>query len=180
MSDLIKYLKNNKSLKITCPKCGDLISPSQANLFDVREKYPPKIQAILKRIMNNQNKLKIKLEAKIYKIKEQIIAQKKEEKLLITKIKNKPKKIKTITKHINIGQIVEEILPASKFFTYDVRDCRALYKPIDYISFNGLSKKKNVQSISILEIKSGSARLQQNQKEIKQHIEAGNIQYMEY
>ena len=75
---------------------------------------------------------------------------------------------------------MEKILPATSKFRYNVKDCRALFDPIDYVSFNGLDAQKKVESISFLEVKTGNARLQKNQKLIKRAVEKGNIKLKKY
>ena len=180
MSEIIDLFRSSKNVLIKCPSCGETINSNQVILFDIREKYPAKIRNILTSAINYQTSLKKRLETKITKIKNQIDTIKAEQRMLKEKIRTKPKRIKTITTAINMGQIIEAILPANKNFQYDVRDCRTIYKPIDYIAFNGLTKNKKVQSISVIEVKSGNATLQSNQKNIKSKIEQGHIKYLEY
>jgi predicted Holliday junction resolvase-like endonuclease len=40
-------------------------------------------------------------------------------------------------------------------FSFDRNDCRSLFDPIDYIIFEGLSKKNSVSKILFTEIKTG-------------------------
>lgn len=180
MSEIIDFLMTSKNIQLKCPYCGEQFDSNKSNLFDIRENYPLKIKNFLTSIIKNQIMLKKQQENKILKLKSQLNIYKDEQKSIKDKIRTKPKRIKTITTAINIGQIIEAIIPASKNFRYDVKDCRAIYKPIDYIAFNGLSKNKKTQSITIIEIKSGNARLQSNQRDIKEKIENGNIKYLEY
>lgn len=180
MSEIIKFLTSEKGFQIKCPNCGEIIEAKKSNLFDIRENYPPKIKTIISSMINKQNQTTRSLEKNVLKLNSQLKDMNSEKSIIKNKIKSKPKRIKTITKHVNIGQIIEKILPGSKSFRYDVKDCRAIFDPIDYISFNGLTKDKEVESITIIEIKSGDASLQRNQKNIKKQIENGKIKYLEY
>ena len=59
-------------------------------------------------------------------------------------------------------------------------DCRSLFDPIDYIIFEGLHKKGVVSKIIFTDIKTGAARLKNNQKEIKLAIENKKIEFKTY
>jgi predicted Holliday junction resolvase-like endonuclease len=41
---------------------------------------------------------------------------------------------------VNLGKIVEKIVPSFSSFAHAAGDCRALFEPIDYIVFSGLAK----------------------------------------
>ena len=178
MSEIIELIMRS-NLQVMCPKCGEILEAKKANLFDIREKYPPKIFSLIKSIINEQKILLLKNTKKYKDMASRLKSAKNDFALIKEKIRSKPKRVKTITKHVNIGQIFESVLPASKHFKYDQKDCRAIFDPIDYISFNGLSKK-NVSSITLIEIKSGEATLQRNQKNIRNQIENNCVKYMEY
>lgn len=180
MNNVIEVLTETNEILLKCPRCSETFSPKKASLFDVRENYPKRIQKYLldsiKKASDENKNVNAKIEARSHKISE----LKQEQKLLKEKIRQKPKRIKTITKHVNIGQILEKILPASKKFEYDPADCRSMFDPIDYVSFNGLTKKKIIESISFIEIKTGGASLQNNQKDIKTKIEENHTKFLEY
>ena len=180
MSEIIKLITSTRGFQIKCPNCGEFSDVKQANLFDIREEYPPKIKNFIIAIINNQKRISMKAERKIKKLNSELKILNKEKVLIKSKIKSKPKRVKTITRHINIGQIIEKILPGSRNFKFEQKDCRALFDPIDYIAFNGLTKSNKIDFITLIEIKSGDATLQRNQKNIKSQIENGKIKYLEY
>ncbi len=57
-----------------------------------------------------------------------------------------------------------------KSFRFNSNDCRSLFDPIDYIIFEGLSAKGKVERILFTDIKTGNARLNNHQKEIRSVI----------
>jgi predicted Holliday junction resolvase-like endonuclease len=65
-------------------------------------------------------------------------------------------------------------------FPFDHKDCRSLFKPIDYIFFEGLSNKGSVSKIIFTEIKSGNAYLNRHQKEIKNLVANKKVQLKIY
>ena len=78
---------------------------------------------------------------------------------------------------VNFGFISERIAPALPQFPFAHKDCRSLFDPIDYIIFEGLNKGDTVTKIIFAEIKTGNARLNGHQKEIKSLIENKKVQF---
>jgi predicted Holliday junction resolvase-like endonuclease len=180
MNELIEIISSSKEILIKCTNCSETFSPRQASLFDIREKYPEKIRRYLENSINKAVKENGEISNKIKATIQKINGTKLEQNIIKQKIRQKPKRIKTITQQVNIGQILEKILPASKKFDFDPADCRSIFDPIDYVSFNGLSKKTNIESITLIEIKTGGATLQKNQKDIKEKIAANKTKFVEY
>lgn len=174
MENVLKILESINGLYITCPSCDESFTIKKARLFDIREPYSHKIKAV---IANHRIRLQKELNS-IEKEKKDYLAKidniKLKERQLIMRMKNRPIKTEIVTKSTNIGQILEKILPSSKNFTFDTRECVSLFKPIDYLAFKGLIKN-NVNCISFIEVKTGDARLSPSQKKIKQIIEEGNV-----
>ncbi len=158
---IVDELNRIQGLEIECPECGESFSPKRARLFSIKNDMPPKIQQFL--LKKNEE-----LDNQFGEIKEQRAE-------LRTRKKEKPEKIKVTTAAVNFGKIVEKIIPSFDSFPFDLRDCRALYEPIDYIIFNNLSKKGTVESIVFSDVKSGKAQLQDNQKQIKRLVENGKV-----
>jgi len=77
---------------------------------------------------------------------------------------------------VNIGFILERLVPCMDDFSFERNDCRSLFDPIDYVIFEGLSTKGAVSRIIFSDIKTGRARLKKNQKEIRDLVEAGNVE----
>jgi predicted Holliday junction resolvase-like endonuclease len=78
---------------------------------------------------------------------------------------------------VNIGKIVEKIVPSFASFQHSPGDCRALFEPIDYLIFSGLTKNGKVDSLLFVDVKSGNARLNGDQRAIKDAIEAGSVDF---
>jgi predicted Holliday junction resolvase-like endonuclease len=93
---------------------------------------------------------------------------------------NMIKKPQTTAKAVNVGFILERIAPAFDQFPFEHNDCRSLFDPIDYVIFEGLHKKGVVSKIIFTDIKTGAARLKNNQKEIKSIIENKKIEFKTY
>ena len=65
-----------------------------------------------------------------------------------------------------IGKILEKVLPYYKDFKFPLSDCRFLAEPLDVIVFEGASKN-DVKNIIFMDIKTGNASLQKNQRQIR-------------
>jgi len=75
---------------------------------------------------------------------------------------------------VGFGKIIEKFIPAYKDLKLQFCECRPLYEPIDIIVFNGLMKRE-VDLITFLEIKSGSASLNRHQRIIKDAVLEGKV-----
>ncbi len=155
--EIIRTLEEN-NFYVECPCCGEPILLKDAGLFylddfssDAEELYQQKVA-----------------ECKL------------REKQLREKRKKISKKSEVSTAAINIGFISERIAPLMKDFSFDRNDCRSLFDPIDYIIFEGLSKKNSVSKILFTEIKTGGARLNPHQKEIRNLVERKKVTWDTY
>ena len=83
-------------------------------------------------------------------------------------------------KSVNIGFMLERLAPSMRQFRFDRNDCRSLFDPIDYLIFEGLSKRRQVSKIFFTDIKTGGARLKSNQKEIKSLVERRKVEWDTY
>lgn len=158
---VVNELNNILGLQIECPYCGESFSARSAHLFSIKEDLPPKVIKYLEQKNNELNQ-------QLVDIKEQRKELREEEQI-------KPRQIKVTTEAVNFGKIVEKIIPAFKSFPFVARDCRALYEPIDYVIFSGLSKNGIVESITFTDVKSGNAKLQDNHKQIMRLVNGGKI-----
>jgi predicted Holliday junction resolvase-like endonuclease len=73
---------------------------------------------------------------------------------------------------VRLGLIAETLAPFLDQFDFNPEQCSFLGKPIDYISFGD-------KEIAFIEIKSGNAKLNQNQKRIKKQVEDKKIIWKE-
>jgi predicted Holliday junction resolvase-like endonuclease len=83
-------------------------------------------------------------------------------------------------KATNFGFEVEQIAPSLQNFPFNKNDCRFIAEPIDYIIFEGLYDKGIVTKIIFSDIKTGKARLQPNQKAIKELVNSKKIEFKPY
>lgn len=151
---LIQKLKAS-NFYAECPACDDEFKLSNAILFDGTKPFPPEALEV-------QNKLKEQFKER-------------EEELLRRK-KSATEKAKVTAKAVNVGKNLEKVLPTMKDFKWELSDCRFLGDPIDFLTFNGVSLGK-VESLSFVEVKSGAARLNEHQKQIKKAIEDKNVSF---
>ncbi len=99
-------------------------------------------------------------------------------------LKNRKKQISTKSelgaKSVNIGFILERLAPTMDNFRFERNDCRSLFDPIDYVIFEGLSRKGAVSRIIFSDIKTGGSPLKANQKEIRALVEAKKVSILKY
>jgi predicted Holliday junction resolvase-like endonuclease len=155
--EIIRTLEENR-FYAECPCCGEPILLKDAGLFYLDD-LSPEAEKLY------QQKLKE------CRIREREI---REERKAISR------RSETATTTINIGFILERIAPTMSDFRFDRNDCRSLFDPIDYIIFEGLSKKHSVSKILFAEIKTGKARLNDHQKEIRALVERKQVTWDTY
>lgn len=98
-------------------------------------------------------------------------------------IKSAQKKSVQTSRNVLRGKVAEQMAPMLGGFDYTPSDARFLGDPIDYVVFNGYSNLRdngegadNLE-IVILDVKSGKARLQKEQKAIEKAINAGRVRF---
>ena len=155
--EIIRTLEENR-FYAECPCCGEPILLKDAGLFYLDD-FSPDAEKLY------QQKL---AECKI------------SEKEIREKRKKISLKSEIATETINIGFILERIAPSMKDFCFDRNDCRSLFDPLDYIIFEGLSQKNSVSKILFVEIKTGKARLNNHQKEIRSVVERKRVEWDTY
>ena len=153
IDELIKKLKQS-NLYAECP-CGGEFKLSDVLLFDGTKPFPTEALEI-------QNQLKEDLKERGEELKKR--------KKLATE------KARITTKAVNVGKKLEVVLPTMKDFKWNLPDCRFLAEPIDMITFNGLSYGR-VNSLSFIEIKTGSRGLNDHQKAVKDAVEDKKVSY---
>ena len=77
------------------------------------------------------------------------------------------------------GQFSEQLAPYLPDFKYLPTECRFIGKPIDFIAFKGMDSK-NIDEVVFIEVKSGNAKLNQHEKNLKETIEKGKVRWVEY
>ncbi len=146
--EIIRTLEANR-FYAECPCCGEAILLKDAGLFYL-DGFSPDAKNLHR----------------------QMIRQSKErEEELRERRKEIPRSSEIGAEAVNIGFILERLVPSMKYFLFDRNDCRAVFDPIDYVVFEGLNKKGSVSKILFVEIKTGNGRLNQKQREIRSLVE---------
>lgn len=152
--DLISLLKSDKDIYAECPDEG-AFPLHKAAMFYVDKPIPAEIKKLIEQ---KEEELK-KRENEIKKKKERL-----------------KEKSEIATRTTNLGKVLEKVAPALRGFDFDRRDCRALFEPIDYIVFNGLSSNEGrIDSLCFIDIKTGRSSLNAHQRQIKNAIEKGRL-----
>ena len=141
-----------------CPCCDNPVLLKRAGLFYLDD-FPPEAEAIY-------NDLLLDIKGR----KEYL---RKHKKSIISSSEKG-------AKATNTGFLSERIAPSLKDFPFNRNDSRSLFDPIDYLVFEGLSKTGKVAKIFFVEIKTGKARLQPNQKNIKTLVEKKKVHFDTY
>lgn len=152
---LLEELQNERNLFTTCPSCDKEFPLSQANLFDATKLLPPKAIA--------------HLATQKQALREQRADLKRRQ--LHAKTKPAISAVSSIT-----GKVLEKIAPSLPGFPVASADCRALFDPIDYIVFKGLSANGIVDCLVFVDVKSGNARLSGDQTQIRKLVEHKKVQ----
>jgi predicted Holliday junction resolvase-like endonuclease len=77
------------------------------------------------------------------------------------------------------GLFSEQLAPYLPNFPYSPTEVRFIGKPVDFIVFEGMDEKK-INSVKFVEVKTGSSQLSQQEKELKNAIEARKVSFEEY
>ena len=72
---------------------------------------------------------------------------------------------------VKMGKIVEHVAPILTGFPYAQCDCRPLFDPIDYIVFEGLHAKGQVEKLAFVDVKTGEASLSPREEMVKRAVE---------
>ncbi len=153
---LISELQRDKRFKATCPACMEDFALSDAVLFALDAEPPPAALAALN--------------AMRARIKERKAALRASRERMTTGARR-------TAEAVNLGMIVEKIVPSFPSFAYVAGDCRAMFEPIDYLVFSGLTTRDRVEALFFVEVKSGNARLTGSQQSIKKAVEDGSVQF---
>ena len=141
-----------------CPCCGERILLKDAHLFYLDDFSPQALE--------------------LHKLQTEAMKEREME------LRERRRSIKQTSevgaKAVNIGFILERLAPSLNGFRFDKNDCRSLYDPIDYVIFEGLSKKGTVSRIIFSDIKTGGAKLKKNQKQIKELVENKKVEWDTY
>ena len=151
--DIINKLKNS-NLYAEC-SCGGEFKLSDVLLFDGTKPFPPEVKEVQERYEEELKQREEGLE--------------------------KSKQLATVratitTTAVNIGKSLEKVLPSMDDFRWKIPDCRFLGDPIDLVTFNGCCQNK-IESISFIEVKSGKAQLNKNQRRVRDAVQDKKVIY---
>jgi predicted Holliday junction resolvase-like endonuclease len=155
--ELISTLKSS-GFRSECPECGETFKLNAANLFQGGD-FSTEALAVYDQRLADIKKRK----AELKQLKASISV-----------------KSETGARATNLGFIYERLAPTLKGFKLDPNDCRSLFDPIDYVVFDGLSKKGRVDAIIFMDVKSGEARLSKKQKQIQAVVEGSKVAFQIY
>src|SRR5436189_1994189 len=153
---LVAELQRDTRFKATCPGCMEDFRLTDAVLFAWNDQ-PPKAALMALHAMRER-----------IKERKRELARSRE---LMTKTARRT------AEAVNLGKIVEKIVPSFADFAYEPGDCRALFEPIDYLVFSGLARQNQVEALFFVDVKSGNARLSRAQASIKKALEAGAVRF---
>lgn len=143
---------------VECPCCSEEVSLRKAEMF-FNDEFTPRGEEIYRQ--------------KLEEIAEKRKALKALRKAISIKSEN-------TAQAVNIGYILERIAPTLPGFGFHHNDCRALFDPIDYVVFEGLSKRGLVERITFADIKTGAAKLSKKQKQIRAAVTDGGVDLQTY
>jgi len=155
--EIIRVL-NNRGFYAECPACEGTIKLRNCGLFHLDEFTPGAKKAY--------EELREEQQEKVTELK--------------TMRKNISIKSEAGAKAVNIGFILERLAPAMDAFRFDRNDCRSLFDPIDYLIFEGVSRKGIVSRILFTDIKTGGSPLKSTQKEIRSLVESKKVSLTTY
>lgn len=157
LKSLISAIQRDKRFMGTCPACSEDFRLADAALFALNDGPPETALAAIAGIRER-------------------IKERKED--LATARARMTQRAERTAQAVNLGKIIEKIVPSFSSFSYASGDCRALFEPIDYVIFSGLTSAGRVDALHFVDIKSGKARLSETQRRIKQKVEVGAVKFI--
>ncbi len=157
--DTIRQLQSDPRIHGHCPHCDEGFPLRQAVLFYADEPLPEKAREVLAEWKVDFGERK---------------------KGLADARRRAPQESEQRTIDVNLGKILEKIAPVFDGFGYSARDCRALFEPIDYLVFQGLARRGQVEALVFVDIKTGGGGLNQHQCQIRDAVNDGKVQWKTY
>ena len=147
-------MKNSGDLSLKCPSCGERQPIERYVLYDAAD-IPPEVFA------HQWNRASVSKD------------------LLVKARADVARSTLNRVRGINIGFIMERAALILPNFPFVMGDCRAIFDPIDYVVFEGLSEGE-VRRIHILDIKTGGSQLTKKQAAISRLIGRGKVSFELY
>ena len=161
MNKILEQLKKS-NLTEKCTNCQGEFQLSKTTLFDGTKQFPPKAE---KRKLT----LTEELDEQTQEIKNRLDALKK----FKTSV-DKTSEARALS--TGLGKVMENVLPYYKDFDSQVSlaDCRFIAAQLDIIVFEGASNN-NIKNITFMDAKTGAAKLEKNQKQIRDAVNDGKV-----
>jgi predicted Holliday junction resolvase-like endonuclease len=80
---------------------------------------------------------------------------------------------------VTAGKVHEQLVPHLAGFEFNPKDARFLGSPVDFVVFDGLAAG-NVGRVVFLEVKTGAATLSSRERQVKEAVLAGRIEWREW
>lgn len=77
------------------------------------------------------------------------------------------------------GHFSENLAPYLPDFPFVPTECRFIGKPIDFLVFKGMDEK-NIDEVVFVEVKSGKAKLNKHESNLKETIDKKRVRWEEY
>lgn len=148
---LADFIQAERNIYAQCPNCEEIHRLNEFKIFYGTK--PPKD------LLDQLRQAEEEFEEKKKKIIEQAIER---------------------SKNIYIGKTLEHLAPTVVKWGHQPRDCRFLAEPIDFIAFDGLFTKDEVNKITFIEAKTGSSKLSSRERSIKDAVENGEVYFEEF
>ncbi|MCP4500116.1 MAG: hypothetical protein GY822_09165 [Deltaproteobacteria bacterium] len=75
------------------------------------------------------------------------------------------------------GQISEQLAPWFPGFPFAASDARFIGAPVDLLVFDGLGEPDEDVNVVLVELKTGNAKLNKNERRIRDAVQAGRVRF---
>jgi predicted Holliday junction resolvase-like endonuclease len=79
---------------------------------------------------------------------------------------------------VTLGKITEHFIPYLPHFSYNPKDARFIGSPVDFVVFDGLDEG-DVRKIIFVEVKTGISGLSPRERQIRDAIRSGKVEWVE-
>jgi len=95
--------------------------------------------------------------------------------------KEKQKRSKRFVRSVLGGLFSEQVAPFLPDFPADLKasEARFIGKPVDFLIFKGMDEKR-ITEVVFVEVKSGNSQLTQNERDLRDVIQAKKVRWCEY
>ena len=80
---------------------------------------------------------------------------------------------------VTAGKVHEQLVPHLAGFEFNPKDARFLGSPVDFLVFDGLAEG-SLGRIVFLEVKTGAATLSPRERQVKEAVLAGRVEWREW